>query len=85
MATTKKPSTKKKSTKLAKTDFSRRTLNTTLYLYVQKENAEFAKKMGKTPKFLSASGYVNTLIAKARGVKPAIGSRGSVKLTEAQK
>lgn len=51
-----------------------RKLNATLYNYVEKKNAEHAKKVGKLL-FGSHSAYVNALIAKDRGAKPNTGLR----------
>ncbi len=59
-----------------------KTLDATLYCYVQKGNAEFAKSYGKKL-FGSFSAYVNALIAKDRGAKAQLGywkSKGEAKL-----
>lgn len=52
---------------------TQRTLSTTLYCYVEERNARHAKTAGKKL-FGSFSGYVNALIARDRGAKPALGS-----------
>ena len=54
-------------------------LTHTLYTYVEKGNAEFAKKVGKSPKYGTVSAYVNALIAKDRGVKPTTGTKNQMK------
>lgn len=62
-------------------------LNTTLYCYVEKGNAEHAKKKGKEL-FGSFSAYVNALVAKDRGVKPVLGywqAKGEAKKKREQK
>lgn len=48
-------------------------LDTTLFCYVEKDNAKHAKKDGKKL-FGSFSAYVNALIARDRGVEPKLGS-----------
>lgn len=48
-------------------------LDTSLYCYVEKENASYAKKEGKKL-FGSYSAYVNALIANDRGVQPKLGN-----------
>ena len=58
-----------------------KTLGTTLYCYVEKANYKHAHSLGKDM-FGSASSYVNALIARDRGVKPALGdwkSKGEAK------
>lgn len=52
-----------------------------LYIYLQEENANFAKTRGKEL-FGSFSAYINALIAKDRKVKPVLGgwkARGEAK------
>ena len=47
-------------------------LSQTLFVYVEKENAEFAKAQGKKL-FGSVSSYVNAILARERNVEPALG------------
>lgn len=46
-----------------------KTLDATLYCYVEKSNEKYAKDQGKQ-KYGSHSAYINTLICKDRGTKP---------------
>lgn len=50
-----------------------KTLDTTLFCYLEKDNAKFAKKEGKKL-FGSYSAYINALIAKDRGAEPKLGA-----------
>lgn len=54
------------------------TLTTTLYCYVEPDNEAYAKTEGKKD-YGSHSSYVNALIAKDRGVRPAAGIWGPEK------
>ncbi len=76
MATKKrtKPKTKKRPTKkYARTG---KILTRTVYAYVEPGNHKHAIASGKKPKYGTTSAYINALIARDRGVKPAAGTKG---------
>ena len=76
MSETKQPKKYPKKKKYARVG---QILTHTVYAYVEKENQAFAKEQGARPKYGTVSAYINALIAKDRGVAPAIGTKNQDK------
>lgn len=77
MATRKRKATRRKNMR-KKHPRTGKILTGLLYTYVEPGNLKHAKRQGKRPMYGTMSAYVNALIAKDRGVAPAMGTRGQI-------